>query len=91
MKLAGAVGKGVVLVLAGVFLVWFWPDLLSLPASGSLFDKLLLTTPVVLALRISLMAVAFGEVGFIVRAFWKGLSIRKIGSEGIEFEKVDEI
>ena len=90
MKLAGKVSKSVVLVLAGAAIVWFFADLLSMPTSGSLLEKLIFTKPVVLAIRISLIVVAFGVVGFVVLAFWKGIGIRKIGSEGIEFEEVDE-
>jgi hypothetical protein len=91
MKLAGKVGKSAILVLAGAFLIWFWPELSSLPATGGLFDKLLLIAPVMVAIRISLIIVAFGIVGLVVITFWKQIGIIKIGSSGIEFGKLDEI
>ncbi|MCI0698862.1 hypothetical protein L0337_43540 [candidate division KSB1 bacterium] len=90
MKLAGAVGKSGVLVLVGAFIAWFLSDLLSLPASGNLFEKLILTTPVVLAIRVSLIFVAFSIAGFIIVIFWKQIGILKIGSSGIEFGKFAE-
>jgi hypothetical protein len=91
MKLAGAIGKSVVLVLAGVFIVLFLSELSSVPASGSLFEKLILPTPVVLAIRVSLIFIALGIIGLIISIFWKQISIIKIGSTGIEFGKVAEI
>ncbi len=90
MKLNEKVGKSGVLIFALATIVWFYVELSNVPASGSLLEKLNLTKPVVLAIRISLVVVAFGVVGFVVLAFWKGIGIRKIGSEGIEFGEVDE-
>jgi hypothetical protein len=69
----------------------FFADLSSVPTSGSLLEKLILIKPVVLAIRISFIVIAFGVVGFVALAFWKGIGIRKIGKEGVEFGKVDEI
>lgn len=91
MKHAGVIGKSVVLVLAGTAIVWFFTELAGVMANGSLLEKLILTTPVILAIRISLIFVALGVVGFVVTAFWKGIGIRKIGSDGIEFGKLNEI
>lgn len=88
---AGIIGKSVVLVLGGAAVVWFFSELASVTASGSLLEKLILTTPVILAIRVSLIVVALGVVGFVVMAFWKGIGIRKIGSAGIEFGKLDEL
>jgi len=86
MKLAGAIGKSIIPVLAVAASVWFYADLSSVPASGSLLEKLLITKPIVLAIRISLLFVALGVAGFIVVIFWKQISIVKIGSAGIELE-----
>ncbi len=61
-----------------------------MPVSGSLFEKLILVTPVVLTIRISLIFVALGIIGFIVVIFWKQIGIIKIGSAGIEFRKWNE-
>lgn len=90
MKLAGTVGKSIIPVLAVAAIVWFYADLSSIPASGSLLEKLLITKPVVLAIRVSLIFVALGVAGFIVVIFWKQIGIIKIGSSGIEFGKFDE-
>jgi hypothetical protein len=46
--------------------------------------------PVVLTIRISLIFVALGIVGFIIAIFWKQIGILKIGSSGIEFGKLDK-
>ena len=70
--------------------VWFYADLSSVPASGSLLEKLIITKPVVLAIRISLIFVALGVVGFIVAIFWKQIGILKISSTGVEFGKFAE-
>lgn len=51
----------------------------------------MLATPVVLAIRISLIFVALGIIGFIITIFWKQIGILKISSTGIEFGKYDEI
>lgn len=91
MKHAGVIGKSAVLVLAGTAIVWFFTELAGVTANGSLLEKLILTTPVILAIRVSLIFVALGVVGFVVTAFWKGIGIRKIGSDGIEFGKLNEI
>jgi hypothetical protein len=90
MKLAGAVSKSVIPVLAIATSVWFYADLLSVPTSGSLLEKLIITKPVVLAIRISLIFVALGVAGLIVAIFWKQIGILKIGSSGIEFGKFAE-
>jgi len=91
MKLAGVVGKSVALIFAGTFILWFFSDLKSVPTSGNLFEKLILTTPVVLAIRVSLIFIAFGIIGLIISIFWKQISIIKIGSTGIEFGQMAEI
>jgi len=90
MKLAGAVSKSVIPVLAIATSVWFYVDLLSVPTSGSLLEKLIITKPVVLAIRISLIFAALGVAGLIVAIFWKQIGILKIGSSGIEFGKFAE-
>jgi ABC-type Co2+ transport system permease subunit len=90
MKLAERAGKSVVLILAGAFIFWFVSDLLNVPANGSLLEKLILMRPVVLTIRISLIFVALGIVGFIIAIFWKQIGILKIGSSGIEFGKLDK-
>jgi hypothetical protein len=90
MKLAAAVGKSVVLALAGAFIIWFFSDLVRVTASGNLFEKLILTTPVVLAIRISFIFVALGIVGFVIAIFWKQIGILTISSTGIEFGKFVE-
>jgi hypothetical protein len=90
MKLVGKVGKSAILILASAFLIWFWPELSSLPTTGGLLDKLLLIVPVMVAIRISLIIIAFGIVGLVVLTFWKQIGIIKIGSSGIEFGKFDE-
>jgi len=90
MKLAGAVGKSIIPVLAVAGSVWFYADRLSIPASGSLLEKLIIAKPVVLAIRLSLIFVALGVAGFIAVVFWKQIGIIKIGSSGIEFGKFDE-
>jgi len=90
MKLAGAVSKSIIPVLAVVASVWFYADLLSIPTSGSLLEKLIITKPVVLAIRISLIFVALGVAGFIVVIFWKQIGIVKISSSGVEFGKFAE-
>lgn len=61
-----------------------------MPATGNLFEKLLLTTPVVLALRISVVFIALGIACFFVALFWKQIAILKIGSAGIEFGRFAE-
>ena len=91
MKSTRTIGKSVVLVFAVAAIALFWPDLLNVSASGSLLDKLILTTPVILALRVSLIFIAFGIVGFLIAIFWKQIGILKISSSGIEFGKYDEI
>jgi len=92
MKHAGATGKSVVLVLAVAVIVWFYTDLASVPTTGSLFEKLILTTPVVLAIRVAVIFVALGIIGLVISVFWKQIGIIKIGASGIEFGKVvDEI
>jgi len=91
MKLAGTVGKSIIPVLAVAAIVWFYADLSSVPASGSLLEKLIITKPVVLAIRISLLFVALGVAGLIVLIFWKQITVVKISSSGIEFGKFDEI
>jgi hypothetical protein len=91
MKLAKTAGKSGVLVLVAAFVLWFLPDLSSVPASGNLFEKLLLTTPVVLAIRVSVIFAALGVMGFVVSIFWKQISIVKIGTTGIELGKMAEI
>lgn len=88
---AGVIGKSVVLVLAVSIIVLFFSDLSSIAATGSIFDKLILTTPVVLAIRVTLIFIALGIVGFIVTIFWKQIAIIKIGSSGIEFGKLNEL
>jgi hypothetical protein len=89
MKLvAETAGKSAILVLAIATIAWFFGDLSSVPASGSLLEKLMLATPVVLAIRISLIFVALGIIGFIITIFWKQIGILKIGSSGIEFWKI---
>lgn len=90
MKLAGAVGKGIIPVLAVAGSVWFYADLLNIPASGSLLEKLIIAKPVVLAIRISLIFIALGVAGFIAVIFWKQIGIIRIGSSGIEFGKFAE-
>ncbi len=91
MKLAGMAGKSVVLILAGAFIIGFFSDLVSVPPSGNLFEKLILTTPVILAIRVSLIFIALSIVGLIISIFWKQISVIKIGSTGIEFGKMEEI
>lgn len=66
------------------YLVVFWADLLNNPDHVSLLDKLILTTPVLLAIRISIIFIAFGSVILIATTLWKGVSIGKIGGEGVE-------
>lgn len=90
MKFAEKASKGSILILAVVFVIWFLPDLASVPATGNLFEKLLLTTPVILTIRISFIFVALGIVGFVVAIFWKQIGILKISSTGIEFGKFAE-
>lgn len=90
MKLAETASKSSFLVLVIVFVVWFLPEFSSVPATGNLFEKLLLTTPVVLALRISVVFIALGIVCFLVALFWKQIAILKIGSAGIEFGRFAE-
>ena len=87
MKHAVIVGKSLVVIVAGVFL----PDLLHVPASGGVIDKLIFTKPVVFAIRISMIIVAFGVVDLVVVVFWKEIGIVKIGSSGVEFGKLDKI
>jgi hypothetical protein len=91
MKLAGKLGKSSILILAIATIAWFFGDLSSVPASGSLLEKLMLSTPVVLAIRVSLIFVALGIIGLIISIFWKQIGIIKIGSSGIEFGKMEEI
>ncbi len=91
MKLAETAGKSAILVLAIATIAWFFGDLSSVPASGSLLEKLMLATPVILAIRISLIFVALGIIGFIITIFWKQIGILKISSTGIEFGKYAEI
>ncbi len=90
MKLTESLGKIAVLVLVVAFIIWFLPDLSSVSAGGSLFEKLLLTPPVILAIRVSFIFVALGIVGFVSAIFWKQIGILKIGSSGIEFGKFVE-
>jgi|GEM_PF-6904694 len=90
MKLAGALGKSIIPVLAVVATVWFYTDLLSIPTSGSLLEKLIITKPIVLAIRVSLIFIALGVAGFIAVIFWKQIGIVKIGSSGVEFGKFAE-
>lgn len=61
-----------------------------MPASGSLFEKLILVRPVILALRVSLIFMALGIIGLVVSIFWKQISIIKIGTSGVEFGRLDE-
>lgn len=93
MKLAEKVSKSVILVLAWTFIVLFLSELSNVPANGNLFEKLILTTPVVLAIRVSLIFIALGIIGLIIFVFWKQISNIKIGSAGIEveFRKWNEI
>jgi hypothetical protein len=55
-----------------------------------LLEKLILTTPVILAIRVSLIFIALGIVGVIITIFWKQIGILKISSTGIEFGKFAE-
>jgi len=71
--------------LAGVFIILFLAEPTTVPASGSLFEKLILVRPVILALRVSLIFVAFGIIGLVISIFWKQISIIKIGTSGVEF------
>ncbi len=90
MKLAETAGKSVILVLAIATIAWFFGDLWNVPASGNLLEKLILTTPVILAIRVSLIFIALGIIGFIITIFWKQTGILKISSTGIEFGKFAE-
>jgi hypothetical protein len=91
MKVPGKLGKSAVLFLAGLFIALFLSELLSMPASGSLFEKLILVRPVILALRVSLIFLAAGIIGLIISVFWKQIGIIKIGTPGVEFGKLNEI
>jgi hypothetical protein len=90
MKHATTFKKVGILFLIIAFVGWFLPEMLHVPASGSLLEKLLLIRPIVLAIRISLIAIAFGITGFAVAVFWKEIGIVKIGSAGVEFGRLDE-
>jgi len=87
---AGAIGKSIILVLAGAFIILFLAELASVPTSGNLFEKLILVKPVILAIRVSLIFVALGIIGLIISVFWKQISILKIGASGVEFGKFVE-
>ena len=91
MKLIRVTGKSLVLVLAVVFVLWFLPELLTLPVDGGLFEKLILVVPVILAIRISLIIGAFALIGLATLVFWKEIGVTKIGTTGIEFGSFDEI
>jgi len=87
---AGAIGKSVVLISVGVFIILFLAELMSVPTSGNLFEKLILIRPIIFALRVSLIFVAAGIIGLVISVFWKQISIIKIGASGVEFGKLDE-
>ena len=91
MKHAATVGKSLVVIVSGVFLLWFLPDLLHVSASGGVIEKLIFTKPVVLAIRVSMIIVAFGVIGLVIAVFWKEIGIIKISSSGVEFGKLDAI
>lgn len=83
-----AVKITIVILIVG-YLVVFWADLIETSANVGLLDKILLATPVLLAVRISTIFLAFGLVALIVSTLWKGVGITKIGSTGIEFSRFD--
>lgn len=91
MKRFVLTAKIAILILIIVYLVVFWAELFEAPTSTGLLDKLFLSKPVFLAIRISIIFVAFGIVLLISATLWKGAGIAKIGSTGIEFNRFDVV
>lgn len=65
----GVIGKVLLLVLILMFLGGFLPDLLQVSTNGSLMERLLLTAPLIISLRVALIFVAFGLAGLVVVIF----------------------
>lgn len=91
MKRFALTAKIAILISIVGYLVLFWTDLLESSADVGLLDKFFLTTPVLLAIRISIIFVAFGIVLLVCTTLWKGAGIAKIGSTGIEFNRFDVV
>ncbi len=85
------IGKSLLLSLMLIFVIRFSADLLYVSTTGSLLERLLLTTPVIIALRLAFIFAAFGLAGWVVVVFWKQIGVIKISSTGIEFGKLDDI
>lgn len=89
-SVARVLGKSLVVVAIVVFISLFLFELMSVPTSGNVFEKLILIRPVIFALRVSLIFVAAGVVGLVISVFWRQISIIKIGAAGVEFGKFVE-
>lgn len=87
---AKTLGKSLIVVLIVAFIILFLSELMSVPSSGNLFEKLILIKPVIFALPVSLIFVAAGIVGLVISVFWRQINIIKIGASGVEFGKFVE-
>ncbi len=91
MKRLVLAAKIAILILIVGYLTVFRVDLFEIQPNAGLFDKLLLAKPVLLAIRISIIFIALGLVVLVVSTLWKGVGIAKIGSAGIEFNRLDVV